>query len=583
MSPCLNRTAGRPGSVRPPRGAMRSRCSSEPRSAARSRSSSDPSEGALPEDPSHDRRRRAGGCARRAAARRGARRRSRGCSSAARLLVGRSARRAGRELLDEQRVALGRLRDRVDAVFRQPGSREEAARRGSCARLVERARAAAPCRRAGRRPSPGARRGAPAGRARGGGRERRGRARPGSRGGRAGSGRPSGCPRTGAESAPRAASDSRRTRAEKNSVSRSPTALRSRRGRGAAPGAARARSAAAGADELDEGRPRASPAPRRARRCRRPQRSASRAARTRCTACSSRTASTARGSRVRPPSDETCVANSSASRDLPMPAGPKTVTSCGRRSLVDPVPDPGEGRELAVPADHRDAGDADARPRRDRRLQREPGRDRLRLPLRRRPAGRGGTRSPLRVAAYVSSPTSDGAHRCARTGAGRRCSPRRRRPSARPGSGRASSSTIASPVLTAMRTCNPSSLRPVADGERRAHGSLGIVAVGGRRAEEPHHRVADELLDPAAEALDLRPDALVVGREERPHVLGVELLGPRVKPTRSTKRTDTTRRSSVRAAGLPRAVRRTRCRTATLGVLLPQRAQVCTGEAYAAA
>ena len=45
------------------------------------------------------------------------------------------------------------------------------------------------------------------------------------------------------------------------------------------------------------------------------------------------------------------------------------------------------------------------------------------------------------------------------------------------------------------------------------------------RAEERHHGVADELLHRAAEALELRAQALVVGREDRPHVLGVELLG----------------------------------------------------------
>ena len=42
-----------------------------------------------------------------------------------------------------------------------------------------------------------------------------------------------------------------------------------------------------------------------------------------------------------------------------------------------------------------------------------------------------------------------------------------------------------------------------------------------------HHRVADELLDRAAEALELVAQAGVVGREQRPHVLGVELLGAR--------------------------------------------------------
>ena len=40
--------------------------------------------------------------------------------------------------------------------------------------------------------------------------------------------------------------------------------------------------------------------------------------------------------------------------------------------------------------------------------------------------------------------------------------------------------------------------------ERGAHGALGVVLVGDRRAPDGHHRVADELLDRAAVALDRR-------------------------------------------------------------------------------
>ena len=43
----------------------------------------------------------------------------------------------------------------------------------------------------------------------------------------------------------------------------------------------------------------------------------------------------------------------------------------------------------------------------------------------------------------------------------------------------------------------------VEDAESRADGALGVVLVRDRRAEDRHHRVADELLDRAAEALDL--------------------------------------------------------------------------------
>jgi len=46
-----------------------------------------------------------------------------------------------------------------------------------------------------------------------------------------------------------------------------------------------------------------------------------------------------------------------------------------------------------------------------------------------------------------------------------------------------------------------------------------------RSPEDAEDGVADELLDPAAVALDLAAHALVVRREERAYVLGIELLG----------------------------------------------------------
>ena len=61
--------------------------------------------------------------------------------------------------------------------------------------------------------------------------------------------------------------------------------------------------------------------------------------------------------------------------------------------------------------------------------------------------------------------------------------------------------------------------RELADRERGTDGALGIVLVRGRRAEERHHRVADELLDGAAVALELGAHALVVraaGSPRRP-------------------------------------------------------------------
>ena len=66
---------------------------------------------------------------------------------------------------------------------------------------------------------------------------------------------------------------------------------------------------------------------------------------------------------------------------------------------------------------------------------------------------------------------------------------------------------------------------PVADRERRAHRALRVVLVRGRGAEERHHRVADELLDGAAEALELPAQVRVVRGEQPANVLGIELLG----------------------------------------------------------
>jgi hypothetical protein len=66
---------------------------------------------------------------------------------------------------------------------------------------------------------------------------------------------------------------------------------------------------------------------------------------------------------------------------------------------------------------------------------------------------------------------------------------------------------------------------PVKDRERRANGSLRIVLVSGRRAEERHHGVADELLDGAAEALELFAQPGMERGEQPAHVFRIELLG----------------------------------------------------------
>jgi len=66
--------------------------------------------------------------------------------------------------------------------------------------------------------------------------------------------------------------------------------------------------------------------------------------------------------------------------------------------------------------------------------------------------------------------------------------------------------------------------RPVADRERGSDGALGVVLVCPRGAEERHHGVADECLDRAAMALDLRSQRRPIAILDRAHVFGVERL-----------------------------------------------------------
>ena len=61
--------------------------------------------------------------------------------------------------------------------------------------------------------------------------------------------------------------------------------------------------------------------------------------------------------------------------------------------------------------------------------------------------------------------------------------------------------------------------------ERRPHGALGVVLLRDRRPPHRHHRVADELLDGAAVALDERPRGIEVAGEELARLLGVAALG----------------------------------------------------------
>ena len=71
---------------------------------------------------------------------------------------------------------------------------------------------------------------------------------------------------------------------------------------------------------------------------------------------------------------------------------------------------------------------------------------------------------------------------------------------------------------------------PVADRQGRAHRAFWIVLVGDGRAEQRHHRVADELLHRAAETLELPAQVLPIRREQRSHVLWIEPFCLRRKP-----------------------------------------------------
>ena len=73
-----------------------------------------------------------------------------------------------------------------------------------------------------------------------------------------------------------------------------------------------------------------------------------------------------------------------------------------------------------------------------------------------------------------------------------------------------------------------------------------VMGVSGERRarQNPHHGIADELLDGSAAGLDLGPDPLEVRRLDRPNVFRIERSERAVKPTRSAKSTETIFRSS---------------------------------------
>src|SRR5205823_15121182 len=65
---------------------------------------------------------------------------------------------------------------------------------------------------------------------------------------------------------------------------------------------------------------------------------------------------------------------------------------------------------------------------------------------------------------------------------------------------------------------------PVTNFDRGAYRAFGVVLVSGRRAEEGHHGIADELLHGGSESLELVTEALVVRLKQRANVLGIHLV-----------------------------------------------------------
>ena len=89
--------------------------------------------------------------------------------------------------------------------------------------------------------------------------------------------------------------------------------------------------------------------------------------------------------------------------------------------------------------------------------------------------------------------------------------------------------TAASPVSTPARAWMPAPSAGTAStsSSAGADGALGVVLVGGRRAPDGHHGIADELLDRAAVALDDVAREVEVARQRVADVFRVALLGER--------------------------------------------------------
>ena len=223
---------------------------------------------------------------------------------------------------------------------------------------------------------------------------------------------------------------------------------------------------------------------------------------------------------MRPPSSSTIRSNSCVEPRLADPGRPDHRHEMRDALAGDLLPDPAQHVELAEAADQR-ARVRDARRRRASAAARPRPRPARPCPSPGRPPSRSYSIASL-VPAYVSPPTITpftGAADCRRE-AVLTTSPAT---SDSPRAMRAPSETSASPVFTAIRSwrsrCSSPRVeleRAVAHRQRAAHRALGVVAVGGRRAEDRHDRVADELLHGSAERLELSPDVLVVRAQDAP-------------------------------------------------------------------
>ena len=230
--------------------------------------------------------------------------------------------------------------------------------------------------------------------------------------------------------------------------------------------------------------------------------------------------------------------NSARRRDLPTPADPNSVTSCGTRSRTTRVEIAARtASSSSLPMIGADSPSIPRRSGSTRGVAREPRRGPdARLPFAAIPPRSSYSTSRL-VAARVRSPTSTspGSAACCSRAATLTASP------LTISSPRAADSRLdtTSPVLTpmrsptsapwraAMRAAKP--LKRVAGGEGRQHGALGIVLVRLRDPEHGQHRVADELLRQAPEALDLAVDELEQLSLQLTHVLGIEALAERCR------------------------------------------------------